>query len=136
MSSAIVFLGNNLNDKKAWDMHFHHYHLKKKVFSHILAILASKKWVHFFQYLKFPPKTWQCCIVCMCAKSLQLCPTLCNSELVACQAPRSIGFSWQEDWSGLPCPLPGGLPDPVIQPMSLALQAYSLLLNYQRSPML
>ena len=26
---------------------------------------------------------------------------------VACQAPLSMGFSWQEYWSGLPCPPPG-----------------------------
>ena len=27
---------------------------------------------------------------------------------IACQAPLSMGFSRQEYWSGLPCPLPGG----------------------------
>ena len=31
---------------------------------------------------------------------------------VARQAPLSMGFSRQEQWSGLPCPPPGGLPDP------------------------
>ena len=30
-----------------------------------------------------------------------------------------MGFSRQEYWSGLPCPLPGDLPDPGIKPMSL-----------------
>ena len=30
----------------------------------------------------------------------------------ACQAPLSIGFSREEYWSGMPCPPPGGLPDP------------------------
>ena len=38
---------------------------------------------------------------------------------VACQAPLSMGFSRQEYWSGLPCPLPGDLPDPGIKSMSL-----------------
>ena len=33
------------------------------------------------------------------------------------------GFSKQEYWSGLPCPPPGGLPNPAIQPRSPALQA-------------
>ena len=28
------------------------------------------------------------------------------------QAPLSMGFSRQEYWSGLPCPLPGNLPNP------------------------
>ena len=31
----------------------------------------------------------------------------------------SMGFSRQEDWSGLPCPPPGDLPDPGIQSLSL-----------------
>ena len=30
-----------------------------------------------------------------------------------------MGFSRQEYWSGLPCPLPGDLPDPDIEPTSL-----------------
>ena len=35
------------------------------------------------------------------------------------QAPLSMGFSRQEYWSGLPCPPPGDLPDPGIEPSSL-----------------
>ena len=35
------------------------------------------------------------------------------------QAPPSMGFSRQEYWNGLPCPPPGDLPDPGIEPMSL-----------------
>ena len=38
---------------------------------------------------------------------------------VARQAPLSTGFSRQEHWSGLPCPSPGDLPDPGIEPVSL-----------------
>ena len=38
---------------------------------------------------------------------------------VACEAPLSMGFSRQEYWSGLPCPPPGDLPDPEIEPVSL-----------------
>ena len=34
---------------------------------------------------------------------------------VARQAPLSMGFSRQEHWCGLPCPLPGVLPDPGIE---------------------
>ena len=36
------------------------------------------------------------------------------------QAPLSMEFSRQEWWNGLPFPTPGGLPDPGIEPMSLA----------------
>ena len=38
---------------------------------------------------------------------------------VASQAPLSMGFSRQEYWNGLPCPPPGDLPDPGIEPGSL-----------------
>ena len=37
---------------------------------------------------------------------------------VACQAPLSMGFSRQEQQSGLPFPPPGDLPDPGIEPES------------------
>ena len=40
---------------------------------------------------------------------------------VARQAPLSMGFSREEDWSGLPCPSPGDLPNPGIEPRSPAL---------------
>ena len=52
---------------------------------------------------------------------------------VAHQAPLSMGFSWQEYWSGFPFPSLGGLPDPGIKPASSALQADSLLLSHQGS---
>ena len=35
------------------------------------------------------------------------------------QAPLSMEFSRQEYWSGLPCPPPEDLPNPVIEPTSL-----------------
>ena len=56
----------------------------------------------------------------------QSCPTLCNPMECNRQAPLSMGFSRQECWSGLPFPSPGGLPDPGIEPRSLALQADAL----------
>ena len=51
---------------------------------------------------------------------------------VAHQTPLSMGFSRQEHWSGLPCPPPGDLSNPGIEPMSPeapALQVDSLLLS-------
>ena len=38
---------------------------------------------------------------------------------VTLRAPLSIGFSRQENWSGLLCPPPGDLPNPGIKPLSL-----------------
>ena len=40
---------------------------------------------------------------------------------VARQAPPSMGFPRQENWSGLPFPSPGDLPDPGIKSKSPAL---------------
>ena len=57
--------------------------------------------------------------MCVCVKSFQPCPTLCDPMDCSRQAPLSMGFSRQEYWSGLPCPPPGDLPDPGIKPVSL-----------------
>ena len=73
--------------------------------------------------------------LCARAESLQPCPTLRNP--VARQTSLSIGFSRREYWSGLPCPPPGDLPDPGIEPtspVSPALQVDSLLLSHPGSP--
>jgi len=45
---------------------------------------------------------------------------------VAHQAPRPMGFSRHEYWSGLPFPSLGDLPNPGIEPRSPALQADAL----------
>ena len=56
----------------------------------------------------FSKQTW--CTLCVLVA--QSCPTLCDPMTVACQAPLSVGFSRQEQWSGLLFPFPGDLPDP------------------------
>ena len=58
--------------------------------------------------------------------SIQLCLTLWPHELLAQQAPLSMGFPRQEYWRGLPLPPPGKLLDQGIKPRSPALQADSL----------
>ena len=42
---------------------------------------------------------------------------------MARQSPLSMGVSRQEYWSGLPCPPPGDLPGPGIEPVSLVAPA-------------
>ena len=42
------------------------------------------------------------------------------SSSTALQAPLSIAFARQEYWSGLPSPIPENLPNPGIEPMTLA----------------
>ena len=59
-------------------------------------------------------------IMCVHAKSIQSCPTLCNPMI--CSLPGSSVHGIlprQEYWSGLPCPPPGDLPDPGIELGSL-----------------
>ena len=61
-------------------------------------------------------------LLCLVAQS---CPTLGTPWTVAHQAPLSLEFSRQEDWSGLPFPTPGDLSNPGIELRSSALQADS-----------
>ena len=56
-----------------------------------------------------------------------------------CSPPGSSvywGFSWQESWSGLPCPLPGDLPNPGVEPKVGIPHCWQILccLSHQRSP--
>ena len=69
------------------------------------------------------PNMWTALHPLQCAKLLQSCPALCNTMKPA--RLLSMGFSRQEYWSGLPCPPPGDLPDPGIEPPSPAWQADS-----------
>ena len=62
-----------------------------------------------------------CCVSCS-VMSYSLGPPW----TVACHSPLPMGFSRQEYWSGLPCPSPGDLPNPGIEPRSLSLQEDSL----------
>ena len=61
--------------------------------------------------------------MCVPAKLLQLCPTLCDPmDYIAGQAPPSVGFFRQEYWTGLPFPTPGDLPNPGILQINLQIQ--------------
>ena len=55
------------------------------------------------------------------SQSLRRVPLIATPWTVALQAPLSMGFSRQEYWSGLPFPSPRDLPDPGMEPASLAL---------------
>ena len=60
--------------------------------------------------------------VCVCAQAHAR-SVMCDSATpwtIACQGPPSVGFSKQEHWSWLSFPAPEDLPDPEIQPLSLA----------------
>ena len=49
-------------------------------------------------------------------KSLNRVWLFATPQTVACQAPLSMEFSRREYWSGFPCPSPGDLPYPGIEP--------------------
>ena len=52
--------------------------------------------------------------------------SFCSHGLSSARLFCPWGFSRQEYWSGLPCPPPGNLPNPGIEPRSPTLQADSL----------
>ena len=66
-------------------------------------------------------------------KSLQSCPTLCNP--VDCSLPGStirgtLPGLGRSPGSGLPCPLPGDLPNPGIEPASLTISCIGRWILY------
>ena len=86
----------------------------------------------FFKLAVFVCERVKAPLSCLIAK---LCPTLCHPmDCTACQTLLSMVFPRQEYWSGLLFPFPGDLPSPGIEPGSPALQADSLPLSHQGSP--
>ena len=63
---------------------------------------------------------------CVWSLLLQRVRLFATAWTIGHQAPLSMGFSKQEYWSRLPCPPPGHLPDPGIEPRSPPLQMDSL----------
>ena len=88
-----------------------------------------------FTFKKEDPSPLVCVCVCVCVHA---CVRSVNFDsvtprTVARQAPLSMGFPSQDDWSRLPFPSPGDLPSPGVEPTPLvspALQAGSLSLRH------
>ena len=62
-----------------------------------------------------------CVCVCVCVRA-RVRTDVSDSEIprtIVRQDPLFMEFSRQEYWSGLPCPPPGELPDPGIEPAPL-----------------
>ena len=66
----------------------------------------------------------------MCMLSHSVVPDSATLWIVAHQDPLSLGFSRQEYWNGLPCPPPGNLPDPELNPRLLHLLHCIQILYY------
>ena len=80
--------------------------------------------------LQIPHELLPFCVIIM-MKCALCCAVLClvtQPYLTPCDPSLLCpwGFSRQEYWSGLPCPPPGDLPNPGIEPRSPTLQADSL----------
>ena len=58
-----------------------------------------------------------------CVLVAQSCPTLCDPMNYSPSGSSVHRILQAEHWSGLPCPPPGDLPDPGIEPRSPTLQA-------------
>ena len=74
--------------------------------------------------------------VLCCAYSLSHGWAFATPWSVAHQAPLSMGFPWQEYWSGFPSTPPGDLPNPGIKLRSPALQAASLVAELLGKPII
>ena len=73
-----------------------------------------------------------CAVLCLVT---QLCPTFATPQTLAHQAHLSIGILQARILEGLPCPPPGDLPNPGMEPRSPILQAYSLPSESPEKPM-
>ena len=101
-------------------------------------LLISRVIGFFFNHFIFNYLQYHCSSISWLMKTASclysvvwLFETPCTEAL---QAPLSIGFSRQEYWSGLPCPPPGDLPNPGMEPafpVSPALQEDSFPLSHQ-----
>ena len=86
-------------------------------------LLRLQPWPTSWQQLLRNPEPGDLCAVLSCSvMSNSLRPHGLGPTKLLCP----WGFSRQQYWSGLPCPLPGDLPSSGIEPRSPALQADSL----------
>ena len=114
------------------------FNVKKKKKRHKWTYLQDRNGVYTYGYQeerggKLGDWDWHT-HTATAAYSLQLCLTVWPYGLQPIRLLLSMEFSRQEYWSGLPCPQPGDLPNPGVEPRSPVLQAHSLLLSHQGSP--
>ena len=118
-----------------WCLEYLHFNSQKLTSSGGWNLRVGKYFYH--GALRKPGKipyqhVYVCVCVCVCVLScVQLFAT--PWTIAVHQSPLSMGFSRQEYWSGLPFSSLGDLPDPGIEPTSLAslaLQVDSLPLSY------
>ena len=107
----------------SWELNLRFVHSSSRGQCNLAVDFGSKQiWAHHLKWSKVKVLV------------TQLCLTFCDRWTVAHQTPLPMGFSRREYWSGLPCPTPGDLPDPGLDPSSVALQEDSLPLSHWVSP--
>ena len=106
--------------KKRNEMFVHSLNLEKFP-SQLFSQLSFQMGFLLLSHACWPTEVCEC--ACQLLISVQV---FVNPWTVARQAPLSIESSRQEQWSGLPFPSPGHLPNPGIEPGSPALQTDSL----------
>ena len=115
-----LFWGISLTQES--NLHLLHL-LQRQAVSLHQSQLGSTNWIMYL-YKTCTSKTFL--FVCVCVNHSVVSSSVTPCDPVALQAPPCMEFSRQEYWSGLPCPSPGDLPNPGIEPRSPDLQANSL----------
>ena len=82
-----------------------------------LTPMISLYWAFHLIWNLVSPLTYA---LCLCSQLLTHVWLFATPRTMAHEAPLSMRFPKQEHWSGLPFPSPGDLPDPGIEPASLA----------------
>ena len=138
--SPMALLGLQLTDGRVWDFSASIIaYANSSEYISIPVCLSICTLISVYLLIDISPSCWYCSL-----KSPDLCCCCC---LVASVMSDSVGpnglqptrhlcpggFSRQEHWTRLPCPPPGDLPNPGIEPRSPALQADFLPLSHQES---
>ena len=92
------------------------------------TIIQVLVWLQIHYKTSVCERKWTCSLL-SCAR------LFANPWIVANQTPRSMEFSRQKYWNGLPFPSPGDLPNPGIKPKSPALRADSLAAELSGKPL-
>ena len=81
-----------------------------------LLTMAFETWQSLALAVSQTPSFWMSAL-CVLSHFSHVWISKIQWTIVAHQTPLSMGFSWQEYWNGLPCPPPGDLPHPGIEPL-------------------
>ena len=112
--------------KQEWDQNYHNLLLSNQqstlatsTSTHSFLPLTMKECLSCLRLIECPVSWPPALLGCAVLSRFSRVRLYATPGTVACQASLPMGFSRQEYWSELPCPPPGDLPDPGIEPTSL-----------------